>query len=294
MSLPRPVGRGGLARILTGSLRAPVTPDKVRHHGRLKAMGESAIMGIVDDLIADNRLRQYERQGYPVLAPTMRGRTEAEVWLAEHPELAQSGEAPPVEESSKEDIGEEAAAGDKYTNLQKAIWLWRRRSAEEQGQPPYMIMSNELILRIAESRPQTLDELAQLPGMGAQRLEHYGPTLLDLIHLNPVQPGDADLITTQRNEPRPSNSGYVPAAAAVSPQVERRIYLKLQEVRQKIAVADRSKPYQIANNTLLKTIAQQAPTEEATLEQIPGFRTSGLVAHAAQLVTFIREFRNAT
>ncbi|MCC6458155.1 MAG: HRDC domain-containing protein [Caldilineaceae bacterium] len=293
MSLPRPVGRGGLARILTGSLRAPVTPDKARHHGRLKAMGESAIMGIVDDLIADNRLRQYERQGYPVLAPTLRGRTEAEVWLAEHPELAQMGEAPPIEEGSADEPGEEAA-GDKYTALQKAIWLWRRRSAEEQGQPPYMIMSNELILRIAESRPQTLDELAQLPGMGAQRLEHYGPTLLDLIHLNPAQPGDADLITMQRNEPRPSSSSYASAAPAVSPQVERRIYLKLQEVRQKIAVADRSKPYQVANNTLLKTIAQQAPTEEAALEQIPGFRTSGLVAQTTQIVTFIREFRNGT
>ena len=33
-SLPKPVGRGGLARILAGSLRAPVTPDKARHHGR--------------------------------------------------------------------------------------------------------------------------------------------------------------------------------------------------------------------------------------------------------------------
>ncbi len=154
MSLPRPVGRGGLARILTGSLRAPVTPDKARHHGRLKGLGESAIMGVIDDLIEDNRLRQYERQGYPVLAPTMRGRAEAEAWLAEHPDLAQLGEAPVVEEGAEAEVGEEQAAGDKYTLLQKAIWLWRRRSAEEQGQPPYMIMSNELILRIAESRPK--------------------------------------------------------------------------------------------------------------------------------------------
>ena len=52
-----------------------------------------------------------------------------------------------------------------------------------------MIMSNDLILRIAERRPQTLEELAELPGMGAQRLEHYGPTLLDLIHLNPAIQG---------------------------------------------------------------------------------------------------------
>ena len=290
MSLPRPVGRGGLARILVGSLRAPVTPDKARHHGRLKAMGEAAITGVIDDLIEDNRLRQYERQGYPVLAPTMRGRAEAEAWLAEHPDLAQLGEAPTPEPGSEAESSDEQAAGDKYTALQKAIWMWRRRSAEEQGQPPYMIMSNELILRIAESRPQTLEELAQLPGMGAQRLEHYGPTLLDLIHLNPSQPEDVDLLAAQRAEPKTTGS-YTPAAPQVSPQTERRIYLKLQEMRQKIAVGDRTKPYQIANNTLLKTIAQTAPSDKATLEQIPGFRTSGLTAHAEQIATTIREIR---
>ena len=290
MSLPRPVGRGGLARILTGSLRAPVTPDKARHHGRLKALGESAITGVIDDLISDNRLRQYERQGYPVLAPTMRGRAEAEAWLAEHPELAQLGEAPLVEEGSAAEGGEEVAAADKYTSLQKAIWMWRRRSADEQGQPPYMIMSNDLILRIAESRPQTLDELAQLPGMGAQRLEHYGPTLIDLIHLNVSQPGDAELLAAQRAEPK-SSGGYTPLAPSVTPQVERRIYLKLQEIRQKIAVGDRTKPYQVANNTLLKTIAQTGPKEVADLEGIPGYRTSGLAAHSEQIVGFIREIR---
>ena len=291
MSLPRPVGRGGLARILTGSLRAPVTPDKARHHGRLKGLGESAIMGVIDDLIEDNRLRQYERQGYPVLAPTMRGRAEAEAWLAEHPDLAQLGDAPIVEEGSETEVSEEHAAGDKYTSLQKAIWMWRRRSAEEQGQPPYMIMSNELILRIAESRPQTLDELAQLPGMGAQRLEHYGPTLIDLIHLTPSQPGDAELLATQRSEPKTSNGSYTPAAPTVSPQIERRIYLKLQEMRQKIAVGDRTKPYQVASNTLLKTISQVGPSDKATLEAVLGFRTSGLVAHAEQIATIIREIR---
>ena len=125
--------------------------------------------------------------------------------------------------------------------------------------------------------------------MGAQRLEHYGPTLLDLIHLNPAQTGDAELLAAQRSEPRPSGNAYTPPAPAVSPQIERRLYLKLQEMRQKIAVADRSKPYQVAANTLLKTIAQTAPTERAALEAIAGFRSSGLAAYTDQIVAAIRE-----
>ena len=51
ISLPKPVGRSGLTRILTGSLRAPVAPDQARHHGSLKALGEATIMTFIDELL---------------------------------------------------------------------------------------------------------------------------------------------------------------------------------------------------------------------------------------------------
>lgn len=284
ISLPKPVGRSGLARILAGSLRAPVTPDKARHHGRLKALGEAAVTAIIDDLIEDNRLRQYERQGYPVLAPTLRGRAQAEAWLAEHPDLAALGEPPPPVEQTAENEPE----AEKYTALQRALWGWRRRSADEQGQPTYMIMSNELMLRIAESRPQTLDELALLPGMGAQRMEHYGPTILDLVHLHPAEPGDDELLAAQRaNLPTVRRAAPKPATAPVPPQTVRRIYMKLQELRQKLAVTQREKSHLIAANTLIKTIAQTAPSDRSQLDELPGFRQSGLAAHADQIVALI-------
>lgn len=291
ISLPKPVGRSGLARILAGSLRAPVTPDKARHHGRLKALGEVAVTAVIDDLIEDNRLRQYERQGYPVLAPTLRGRTQAEAWLAEHPELAATGEAPPTPD---ETIAEEVPEAEKYTALQRALWGWRRRSAAEQGRPPYMIMSNELMLRIAETRPQTLDELGQLPGMGEQRLEHYGPTILDLIHLHPAEPGDDVLLAAQRAAPPAPRAPAAPLPAPVPPQTVRRIYMQLQELRQKLAVTQREKSHLIAANTLIKTIAQLAPADRAALEQIPGFRQSGLAAHADRIVAVIAAARAAS
>ena len=65
----------------------------------MKGLGEGMVMNYIDSLLESNRLRQYERQGYPVLAATMRGRAEAEVWLEEHPDLAQFGDAHEVCES---------------------------------------------------------------------------------------------------------------------------------------------------------------------------------------------------
>ncbi|RIK57423.1 MAG: hypothetical protein DCC57_01925 [Chloroflexi bacterium] len=290
ISLPKRVGRRGLASVLAGSLRAPVTPDKARHHGRLKALGEATIQEYIDDMLEDGRLRQYESQGYPVLAPTLRGRAEAENWLAEHPDLASPAPAPPEPET---DTGEDLPrAGDNYTSLQKAIWLWRRRLAEDLNQPPYMIMGNELILRIAETRPQTLEELAELPGMGAQRVEHYGPTLIDLIHLNPPQEDDAELLAAQRAAPRAPYTP-TPAVPTVPPQVERQIFLKLQELRQKRAVADRTTPSLVANATLLKAIAYSAPMTRAALEAVPGFRSSGLAGECEGILEIVAQARAA-
>ncbi|MEZ4731193.1 MAG: RecQ family ATP-dependent DNA helicase [Caldilineaceae bacterium] len=289
ISLPKPVGRSGLARILAGSLRAPVTADKARHFGVLKALGEATITNYIDDLLEDSRLRQYERQGYSVLAATVRGRAEAELWLAEHPELAAYGEAQPVEESAEE----LPAEGDKYTALQKALWLWRRRCAAEQGQPPYVVMSNELMLRIAETRPQSEEELSRLPGMGAQRLQHYGPTILDLVKLNPPHEGDQTLLQTQRTVQAESvataKQQIQEKLPTVSPAVEKKIFIKLQELRQKKAITGRMKPYEVAGNNLLKGIAQRAPTTPEALEGVLGFRSSGLKDDAERILTIVRE-----
>lgn len=288
LSLPKPVGRSGLARILAGHLRAPVTADKARHWGRLKGLGEEALINYIDDLVEDGRLRQYERQGYAVLALTNRGRAEAEVWLSQHPELAELAEVDPA---TVEPASEETEEAEKYTGLQKALWLWRRRTAEQQGLPAYVIMSNELMLRIAEARPQNEEQLALLPGMGEQRLQHYGPMILDLVKLNPAHDGDKALLTAQRTaqvEASEQVKQKIQATlSAVSPQVERKIFMKLQELRQKTGIKNRVAPYTVASNPLLKTIAQQAPTTLEELDKILGFRSSALHSEAEQIVTFI-------
>ncbi len=69
ISLPKAVGRTGLARILAGSLRAPVKPDQARRHGSLKALGEVTIIQYIDDLIETQRLRPSSRTAIPCLRP---------------------------------------------------------------------------------------------------------------------------------------------------------------------------------------------------------------------------------
>lgn len=298
ISSPKPVGRSGLARILTGSLRAPVAANECRHHGRLYSLGEGVIIESVDELLAQKMLRQYERNGYPVLAPTLKGRTLAEEWLTERPDLAAPTGQPPEPADEPEEA--QPAARDKYTALQRALYLWRRRTADEQGIPTYVIMGNDLMFRIAESHPRNMEALAALPGMGEQRLERYGGVILDLVNLHQPEEGDEALLSAQRAQQQADaenrqtgrdSADAPPQPVPVDPRTERQIFMKLQELRQRVAVRERSKPYLIANNNLLKSIASQAPQDEDALMAILGFRSSGLRDEVGAIVEIVRAAR---
>ncbi len=102
LSLPKAVGRHGLARVLVGALRAPVPAEESRHFGALRSLGQDAVVQSIDELLADGRLRQYDRNGYPLLSATLSGRTLAGSWQEAHPqpaldpeELAAPGSAQP-------------------------------------------------------------------------------------------------------------------------------------------------------------------------------------------------------
>jgi ATP-dependent DNA helicase RecQ len=57
------------------------------------------------------------------------------------------------------------------------------RLAEAKGQsiPPYVIFHDSVLRDIAAQRPQTLDELAQIKGVGASKLDRYGRHVLGVL-----------------------------------------------------------------------------------------------------------------
>ena len=287
MSMSRPVGRSALARVLVGSARATAAQDKARHFGALKGLGEAAILMAIDEMLEDGRLRQYARQGYTVLAPAHRSRVVAEAWQTLHGEPAAADAAVDGEEAAAPD----ASPATRYTNLQRALWAWRRRLAESLGQPPYVVMSNDLMLRVAERRPQSRAELEEIPGIGAQRSAHFGDAILDLVKMYPEQMGDADLLLHQRAAQVAQQQAAASEPAAVSPQLERRVYLRLQELRQKMAIASGSKQIEIASNALLRAIAERAPHSLEELAAVPGFTESRLAREATQIVAYVWALR---
>ena len=60
----------------------------------------------------------------------------------------------------------------------EALRTWRLERARSDGVPAYVVFDNKTMTAIAAAEPQTLGQLAAVPGIGPSRLESYGDEIL--------------------------------------------------------------------------------------------------------------------
>ena len=65
--------------------------------------------------------------------------------------------------------------------LFEALRARRRALAAEAGVPPYVIFHDSTLREMAELKPATRDALAGISGVGAAKLERYGPAFLEVV-----------------------------------------------------------------------------------------------------------------
>jgi DNA helicase II / ATP-dependent DNA helicase PcrA len=65
--------------------------------------------------------------------------------------------------------------------LWEALRQWRSERAAEQKQPAFCVFTDATLEAIASKRPATLQQLRALPGVGATKLERFGPGVLEVL-----------------------------------------------------------------------------------------------------------------
>lgn len=70
---------------------------------------------------------------------------------------------------------------DEDAPLLSALKAKRRALAEEARVPAYVVFNDRTLIEMAESRPETLDAMARVGGVGAKKLERYGAVFLAII-----------------------------------------------------------------------------------------------------------------
>jgi ATP-dependent DNA helicase RecQ len=167
-----------------------------KDNARVRSFGHHRLstFGIGEELAADQwrsvfrqlvarGLLQVDMEGYGSLVltdesrPILRG--EAAISLRRDKKVVKSRRARTSSKSPP------AASGSPETSVDQSLWdelrNRRRKIAEAQGVPPYVIFHDASLMEMLERRPQTLDEFATITGVGEKKLNRYGAEFLELL-----------------------------------------------------------------------------------------------------------------
>jgi ATP-dependent DNA helicase RecQ len=135
--------------------------------------------------------------------------------------------------------------------LLSALKAKRRALAEQQKVPAYIVFNDKTLIEMAERRPQNLDQMASIGGVGAKKLDSYGQAFLSVI----------------TGEQPPVH----PARRKMAGRPEGELFDQLLERQLQLArgAFDGEKPLSCSTATL-RMIAQRRPSSLEQLAQISG------------------------
>jgi len=167
---------------------------------RVRSLGhrELSVYGIGKELDRDQwrtLLRQLTSQGWLEPVPEGRGglrwgeetrvrallRGELSLELPATPPRQERQRASERSRGGRPSLAVGAAEAEVDAGLITALKDWRRLQAREQGVPPYVVFHDRTLVELAARRPSRLDDLGQVSGIGAAKLERYGEAVLAVI-----------------------------------------------------------------------------------------------------------------
>ncbi|PSN19345.1 DNA helicase RecQ [filamentous cyanobacterium CCP5] len=162
--------------VLRGSKKQKILQlghDRLSTHGigKDRSVDEWRLLG---RSLLHQRLLEETTDGYPVLKlnagswQVMRGQLSVEVAIPEG--LGQATESPATAPDSLE-----------AAQLMVRLRSLRKRLADEQGVPPYVVFAESALRQMAQQQPQTPDAFAQISGVGSRKLQQYGQIFTDEI-----------------------------------------------------------------------------------------------------------------
>ncbi|MBM5810056.1 MAG: ATP-dependent DNA helicase RecQ, partial [Cyanobacteria bacterium M_surface_9_m1_291] len=115
-----------------------------------------------------------------LVRPLLRGETVLELPLPppQQQSRRRSGQAPSRAGGARAGLDGEL---DVDESLLSALKDWRREQASAQGVPPYVVFHDRTLMDLAARRPQDVEALGHISGIGAAKLARYGAGLLAVL-----------------------------------------------------------------------------------------------------------------
>jgi ATP-dependent DNA helicase RecQ len=170
--LPRPVGKGTLAKALRGSAAKAVVAAGLTglpQAGALADVEEASLVALLDELLAERVL-------------VRRGKKFPTIWLAGRAEVRRGADvaSAPARATPRREIARRAG-GIVTTDVSRELQRLRRRLAKQLAWKEYMVMQRATIAAIDQARPTTLGELERIRGLGPAKIARFGADILDVV-----------------------------------------------------------------------------------------------------------------
>lgn len=157
----------------------------------------------------------------------------------------------------------------------QALWQWREQEAQRRNRPPFKIMNDEVLIRLAQHKPRQLADLRAVARLSDQQALHYQNDLLAAV-----------MDGLQRPTPQPPKAPPRPEWQ-VDRQTTRR-YDALRAWRSQVAEARAVSPDVILTNESLLAVAQRRPRTESDLLALPELSPWQVKTYGAELLAITR------
>jgi ATP-dependent DNA helicase RecQ len=173
-------GAGHVVEVLRGADTARIRDlghDRLSTYGIGRELSAEAWMSLIRQLIHGGALRQ-DITAYSVLKLTPAAwqllRGERRIELA----VPREGRRKPAARKRERLTADGRTVDDTLFERLRAL---RRRLAEEQGKPAYVVFSDATLAAMAALKPQTTEELLRVSGVGQTKLARYGQAFLAVL-----------------------------------------------------------------------------------------------------------------
>lgn len=171
------------AKVLRGANDAKVRDfgfDRSLYYGRMKGKTEKEIVQLIHALVADGYLRMTDSQ-YPVVQLTERVREvmQDEERVFRRVEDVSEAPARSGRSSSPRSGGSDLPAAN--PDLFDALRQLRKRIADAENMPPFVIFHDSTLREMCRIMPQTEKAMRAVKGIGEAKFAKYGHSFLELI-----------------------------------------------------------------------------------------------------------------
>ncbi|ONI70807.1 DNA helicase RecQ [Actinosynnema sp. ALI-1.44] len=173
-------GAGQVIDILLGRKTAKVIQhdhDTLTVFGIGEELTESGWRGVVRQLLAQGLIAVEGDYGTLVMTDASAQVLRKERTVMLRREQVTKATSKPAKKAAAAAVDMPAEALPVFEKLR----AWRGAAAKEQGVPAYVIFHDATLRQIATSKPQTLDELGKVNGVGENKLAKYGQQVLDTL-----------------------------------------------------------------------------------------------------------------